>query len=294
MSLVESLTFRPATMADEAAVGAISAQIWDGEDYVPETFADWVADSIGAFTLAFAGPELAGFSKLTELGPGEWWLEGLRVAPAFRGQGVARALHFRGVELADELGWGTLRFATSAKNLPIHHLAAESGFHYVNEHALADCPAGGPLPPTLQPIAPAEYERWRDQLLKSPQFAALGGLMEDTWQWLEIERRLPSLLAERRLYWWRDAGLVIVHELPDEPFMWVNYVDAPTAEWPALFAALPALAAALGLPRVKMKPPAEPAWRDALSAAGWEVEEGVLRLYARPLLRRAPESDSGE
>ena len=42
-----SLVLRPVTLEDRPRVLEISSQIWDGEDYVPEQFAEWLADRHG-------------------------------------------------------------------------------------------------------------------------------------------------------------------------------------------------------------------------------------------------------
>jgi GNAT superfamily N-acetyltransferase len=105
---MNNFTLRPAEPHDKAAIAALSAQIWEGEDYLARLFDNWVAQQRGRFILAFDGEELAGCNKLTELGPGEWWMEGLRVAPAWRGQGIARLLHEIIVRLANEIIGGEI------------------------------------------------------------------------------------------------------------------------------------------------------------------------------------------
>ncbi len=102
---------------------ALSAQIWEGQDYVPGSFDDWVADRRGRFMVAYGGDQLAGFNKLTELAPGQWWLEGLRVDPAQRGRGLARLLHENGVRLAEEIGTGRLPAVESFLDHSTHALA---------------------------------------------------------------------------------------------------------------------------------------------------------------------------
>jgi hypothetical protein len=160
---------------------------------VPGAFDDWVADPRGQFTVALDGEVLAGFGKLTETGAAEWWLEGLRVDPRYRGQGVARLLHEYAVALADDIAEGTLRFATSSENAAVHKLAQESGFRLVSEHFLAEVgarPVSGGLP--FRPVSNMELPEVRNWLVQSPNYTAAGGLLEDDWVWLEIAPRLEG------------------------------------------------------------------------------------------------------
>ena len=281
---------RLARLEDEAAVRALSAHIWEGDDYVPDTFADWVADPLGRFYLLFAGDRLAGFGKLSCLAAGEWWLEGLRVHPDFRGQGIARALHNYAVALAEEMAAGVLRFATASTNLATHHLAASTGFTLVSRYLLA---AAAPLPATIpgifQPAAPAHHAAAAAWLAQAAVQEITAGLYEDGWQWFSLLPALPALLAAGRVYTWRDSsGLAVVdtgHD-PEQPdAMWMNLaVTQDAAEMPALLADLRQLAAHLGKQTIKGKPPALPQMKAWLSAAGWQLSEDLeMFVFARPL-----------
>lgn len=284
---------RLARLEDEAAVRALSAHIWEGDDYVPDTFADWVADPLGRFYLLFAADRLAGFGKLTCLAAGEWWLEGLRVHPDFRGQGIARALHNYAVALAEEMAAGVLRFATASTNLATHHLAASTGFTLVSRHLLATAAAAAPLPAItpgpFQPAGPDHYAAAAAWLTQAVVQEITAGLYEDGWQWFSLLPALPALLAAGRVYTWRNSsGLAVVdtaHD-PEQPdAMWMNLAATQdVAEMPALLADLRQLAAHLGKQTIKGKPPALPQMKAWLSAAGWQLSEDLeMFVFARSL-----------
>lgn len=286
--------FRQAQLADESAVVALSAQIWEGEDYVADCFHDWVADPRGQFTVVYEGEELVAFGKLTESGPGEWWLEGLRVAPAHRGRGLARRLHEYAVTLADQIGWGVLRFMTASNNKAVHKLARESGFHRISQHWLADAALetaviGDAAPFTL--VEAAELPHLRTYLQQSATFAATHGLMEHDWVLLSILPRLAAWQQAQQLYWWRgsDTAFLIFSADAEEQTGWLSYLDAPLAVWPTLLADLAALALRLGLQNLHSKPLATEAGRVAFTAVGWNVDPDVqLWAYERPLAQRWP------
>ena len=133
MSTVHPL-IRPARPSDREAVLAISAQVWGGEDYVPEVVDRWLADPDGEFSVATLRGRVVGFSKLTRHGPGEWWLEGLRVDPRYRGRGVARRLHAHQLALVRRIGSGTLRYSTGDGNRASQHLGLSSGFRDIGHN----------------------------------------------------------------------------------------------------------------------------------------------------------------
>ena len=126
------LSFRRALPADKAAVEALCAKIWEGDDYVPRCFDDWAADTAGELTLCFAGERLAGLSKLSWQGPGEAWLEGLRKDPDVPVKGVGKALCQRYLRrLAETEGLKSVRFSTYFQNHASIRLNEALGFRVV-------------------------------------------------------------------------------------------------------------------------------------------------------------------
>lgn len=87
------LVCRPALPKDTPDVIELTRTIWEGEDYVPSVWPTWLADPCGLLAVGEYGPRVVGLVKLTCLGQGEWWLEGLRVHPAYEGRGFASHLH---------------------------------------------------------------------------------------------------------------------------------------------------------------------------------------------------------
>lgn len=291
------LTLRPARSEDREAVTALCAHIWEGEDYIPDVFDDWVGDETGSFMLLFADDTLVGLDKLTELSPDEWWLEGLRVHPDHRGQGLARYLHEAALSLAERRGQGTLRFSTASKNRPVHALATNTGFRAVADFHVAR--AAATLRPAVtepnaghfSPATPAALPEVRAWLARSAHLAAVGGLMEEQWSWMALLPRLEELLAAERIAWWESdgkshAGLVVFSQGNDEgeTRFWVNYADVPPKQWTNFWRDLRHLAATRGATSLRAKPPALPAISAALAASGWEIEpDYTMWVYARSL-----------
>ena len=125
------IELRRARSEDKPRILEISSQIWEGNDYVPFVFDDWLSDAGGEFVVALVDGLLVGFAHRTYLAPGYAWLEGIRTDPAHRGTGAAKEItqHFlEGVrqERADRVG-----LSTHIENEASIHIIRSSGFEEV-------------------------------------------------------------------------------------------------------------------------------------------------------------------
>ena len=86
------LTLRPMRAADRERVVEISRDIWDGHDYLPRVFDEWLADAGAAFQAAELEGVVVGVQRMRPIAPNMVWYEGLRVASTHRRQGLARTM----------------------------------------------------------------------------------------------------------------------------------------------------------------------------------------------------------
>jgi GNAT superfamily N-acetyltransferase len=130
--MTDALTFRLVQPADRDRVVAFTAHTWgaDESDYIHDVFNDWLADRTGEFTAALIEDQVVAIAKLTDLGDGEWWFEGLRVDPDFRRRGIASALNRYHVELARRLGGRIIRYMTAYDNAGSQTIGAQAGFQH--------------------------------------------------------------------------------------------------------------------------------------------------------------------
>jgi GNAT superfamily N-acetyltransferase len=298
--------FRRARAADETAVRALSALIWGGEDYAGESFRGWLADETGQFTVVYDGDSLAAFGKLSCLSPGEWWLEGLRVHPNYRGQGLARRLHDYALALADEMGSGTLRFSTASTTPATHRLAETTGFERTQVRLWAGVAQDGTSPVEQEertaavppvdsfiPVQDGELNAVTTYLTRYDQFAAWGGLFEHDWKLWLILPRLEQLQAGQRLFWWTKNGYdnggptgLVIRTLSERSAS-LSYFQSDPADWSQLLQEARRWRLASGAAEIRTKPPKSATMKAALLAAGWAVdEEFELWGYERPLLNR--------
>ena len=87
---MKDLVIREAQKNDKQDVQEITRFTWEGQDYIDKVFDEWLED--GHFFVAEIENKVIGTAKLTIFPDKVGWLEGLRVHPQYRGQGIGRKL----------------------------------------------------------------------------------------------------------------------------------------------------------------------------------------------------------
>ena len=128
MGSAGAVTTRAARPDDIPSMARISADIWDGDDYIPRVAERWIGDPDGRFIVAECDGVVRGFGRLAMHTPDNGWLEGLRVDSSLRRHGVARAVARRLLEESKDAGAKSLRFATARDNIESIALNESLGF----------------------------------------------------------------------------------------------------------------------------------------------------------------------
>lgn len=204
--------FRDARPEDRDEVLAFTAGTWQGGDYIPWVFDDWLNDHAGRFLVAVdsGSGKIAAIDKLSFLSPDEAWFEGLRVHPDFRGQGLAARLEKLMLDQARSRGAEVVRFLTLVDNRPVHRNGYRHGFamRFVTRHwkwereghaASVQLSAPG-----MREATPDEAALLYDWWLRTPSFHGTGGLIHRTWsfgatsreEWVERAGRGELLVPE--------------------------------------------------------------------------------------------------
>jgi GNAT superfamily N-acetyltransferase len=106
------LTLRPMRAADRERVVEISRDIWEGHDYLPRVFDEWLADGGASFQAAELDGVVVGVQRLRPIAPNIVWYEGLRVASMHRRQGLARTMLASAIADAREQRFREMRLGT--------------------------------------------------------------------------------------------------------------------------------------------------------------------------------------
>jgi len=179
--LNEQFSIRTLTHEDYQDICEICENIWDGTDYLPDVFHQWVDDNGGFFGIVEkATNKVVGVDKFSVLADGSGWLEGLRVHPAYRGKGLSKALtdHIMAVATR-ELDAGRvarLAFSTHITSKESIGLMSKRKFTLMQQYALAirnykkvefgpDSVVFSPWTPTYEEVRDSEYLKRRDYIL---------------------------------------------------------------------------------------------------------------------------------
>ncbi|MDY6786628.1 MAG: GNAT family N-acetyltransferase, partial [candidate division WOR-3 bacterium] len=86
----EIMEIRKVIEEDFTQIRAIASRMWEGNDYLPGVFDEWLAD--GGFYALTIDDTVVGVTKITLLPCNVIWLEGLRMDPDYQGRGLGEKL----------------------------------------------------------------------------------------------------------------------------------------------------------------------------------------------------------
>lgn len=222
------LLFRKVRPLDKPAVMDLTRTIWEGHDYLPRVFDEWVADPSGHFYAAESDGRLVGLGRASFPDPGEAWLEGGRIHPDYRGKGLASVLFAYQMYVVRQFHARVVRFATDSENAPVQHLAQVHDFHRLTDSSLWEAEPGGRF---LAEIVPSSlFEPIWEQLQDSLWGSITGGLLCQGWVWKSLTpERLRDNLEAGLVWAWPDVnsrrGLLIAgqnHEYGSATCGWIT------------------------------------------------------------------------
>lgn len=295
---------RQATPDDEADVAAFTADTWPdrGGDYLPRVFADWVAadgDDQRTF-VAEADGAAAGVVQATMLTPREAWMQGMRVAPDYRGRGLSTRLHEAAADWARERGATVGRAMVFSWNGPALAAARGAGFEPATEFRWAHPEPDPDAEPGLDVVAEpaAGWTYWQGSAARD-HLRGLALSMEESWALQELTPGTLERAADQTaLFVARDDGTRGLafrardYDREDgdgETTHWAEYgvaawADDRTCE--ALVAAASRDAAAVGADRARVLVPETARAVSDVAAAGAGLADGPDFVLAADLTRR--------
>jgi GNAT superfamily N-acetyltransferase len=282
---------RPALPKDTADVMAFTRRIWDGHDYVPHYWRDWLEDPHGLLAIAEYAGHVVGMSKISWIGGNEWWLQGLRVDPDHQGKGIASHLHAYILDYWERSCRGVLRLATSSMRLPVHHLCERTGFEKVGEYLSYTAPALDAPAGSFTPVLMEDVERALGFVRQSELIRLAFGLIDLDWQWSEpgIDH-LSAAVNVDHAHWWVDGGvnrgLLVTgkEEEEDGSSLTIQLAAGDLDALPKLLMDYRRLAGSKGCHLAAWMAPNREEIKDALSQAGFTMDwEHALYLYEKRL-----------
>ncbi|MFW9849751.1 MAG: GNAT family N-acetyltransferase [Candidatus Thorarchaeota archaeon] len=119
---------RPLRESDREDILDIARNTWDGHDYLPHYFDEWLKDLTCHPMAIEENSRVAALANLKIIDDGmTGWMEGLRVHPDYRGRGYASSITDLLVTMAKDLGVKRVRYTTAIDNYESLHLADKIG-----------------------------------------------------------------------------------------------------------------------------------------------------------------------
>ncbi len=185
---------RPARSDDKSAILAFCQNTFSWGDYIPEVWDRWLGDASGTMLVGVVDQQPVGLLRVAFLDDRVAWLEGMRVHPDFRRQGVGTAIDAAARSLARARGCRVERLATSIKNIAAQKILATEGYTRIAQfNEWETKPARRTLAATRVATlgdAPALLETWR----ASAVGAARALLPDRHWHWHALTR--PRLIDQ--------------------------------------------------------------------------------------------------
>jgi len=271
----------------------LTRTIWEGHDYVPIVWNEWLNDPEGLLAVAEYGGRVVGLGKLTRLTRNEWWLEGLRVHPEYQGRGIGAHLmqylydHWQG-----DYGQ-TVRLATACYNLTIQHLNERFGFKKIGEFSEFSAPAmafdGAFEDIGFLPILPDQASEAIQFARQSQSINFSNGFIDTGYQWsTPTPVRVIEAIAREHAWWWRkDQGMALFMKWVDDAdrsMLKICLIACQLADLPAFLEDIRRLTAVLGYERVQWAASLNPDLLTIIQANGFirDWEESVY-LYEKTL-----------
>ncbi|MGO8946596.1 MAG: N-acetyltransferase family protein [Ktedonobacterales bacterium] len=250
----ETVVVRPARPEDREAVLAFCQHTWDDGDYIEDVWEHWLTSETGDLLVAVAGGLPVGLIHLAMLSTEDAWIEGIRVDPRARRQGIGRVLTSQALVRARQRGAQVARLFTDSDNVASQELVTKKfGFQRIAEMARyvgGALPAGadadadalletevsvatssGPesrktdtesgLGPRLLLADAEDYSRLREWLNQSNLAPANGGLQFGVWNaWTLHDRDLQEYIVRGMVWlleeWQTIQAIAIVQDMPGQ------------------------------------------------------------------------------
>lgn len=291
------LEVRRAREEDRDAVLAFSSQTWEWGDYIAYVWDEWLHDENGALFVATLDGQPVGIANLRILNASEAWLEGMRVDPDYRQQGIASALFDAQIAEALRRHALTARLITESTNTAAIRLIERNHMRLVNAYApYRATPITGPAKRQYGMVAPslatlADRDEIIDYLNASNIFPATGGLYNATFTAYSITAALiEQKITAGQVYllrrWDRLDGLAMVEprDFRAEKLLAIGYIDGTTESISLLAYALRKMLPDFGLQAITANVPDLMMVRDAFTGAEYEWGGSLFYIYERTLL----------
>ncbi len=290
-----NLEIRSARPEDRDPIVAFSRETWSWGDYIPNVWDEWLQDPAGRILVATLDGQPVGMVYVRMLTANDAWLQGLRVAPQFRRQGIAGELNQAVFVEAMQRGAQYIRLVVESDNTDSIHLWERAFMRVVGGFSLC---SASPAPPAKRAVEDAaqmatasDLDEIIDYLNASNIFPLTGGLYYANFTAYPITAELlQEKIAAQQVYllrrWDRLDGLAIaeVRQERQGKQLSLGYIDGTAIEPISLLAYdLRRRLPASGAESVRAYIPDTILVRDAFTGVEYDWNGNLFFTYERRL-----------
>jgi GNAT superfamily N-acetyltransferase len=284
----EVVVCRPALAMDKEDVMELCSHIWEGDDYIPLVWDEWLADPDGLLGVAEISGRVAGVFKLTKFKVGEWYMEGLRVHPDYQGKGVASHIHEFVLETWRRMGSGIIRLTTGSYNVKVHRMCEKSGFKRIAEFIPYRAPILMEGTDSFIALKPLEAPDAMEFVVKSKMNELSSGLINLGWVYADPQiKHIERAIKDGHAWWWKGGlGFISIWEddKDEEHAPGLELIACPVNELGGLLMDYRRLMGAIGYKTAGWTSPNRPEVITAIEKAGfersWDVSIYIFELSA--------------
>ena len=207
---------RPARSEDKAAILAFCQNTFSWGDYIADVWDGWLNDSTGCLIVGQADGQAVGVLHAQPIEGRVVWIEGLRVHPDFRRQGISSAMERAAREWARAQGYRFTRLVTSVKNVTAQQAIAAYGYHCIARFGEWDAPpqSGEPSRIALPSDDDTLFAQWGTF---PPRVAGQVLLPNRDWRWSYLTRaRMNAALNAGEVRTVERGWMLVHHEQGDD------------------------------------------------------------------------------
>ncbi len=295
---MDDIQIRPARVEDRDVVLSFCQNTWEWGDYIDRVWDEWLTEQNGHLFTAIADDRPVGMVNMRMLSETEAWLEGLRVDPSYRRQGIAHELCLAALAEAMQRGAKYARMAIETENessirvAEKIHMRQVAAFAVYHASPLTAREQSSSFTQTQVSLATeTDLDDVIDYLNISNIFPPTAGLYYVRFAAREIsEPLLQEKIASQQVYllrrWERIDGLAIAEPRIEhgQQSLSVGYIDGTMIESISLIAHnLRQRLPALGLDVIRIYAPNLVLIHDALGGLGYEWDGTIFSTFERGL-----------
>jgi len=208
---------RPAEATDKGPLMSFIKDVWEGHDYIPRIWDEWLRDKTGKMFVVLADGVPVGMNRVRFLEDGSAWFEGARVHPEFRGKGLASALGEYSMRFAREKGVRTFRLTSWSRNKAAHRQIARMSFNESSRISAYEPGEGTRFLPQrgVRLAEPRDIPRITRLITESREFRLGSGVFWDAFKATTLgQTTIKKLVGEGSI--WTSGESVVIGRLGGE------------------------------------------------------------------------------